>query len=268
VGRKHAALVVAAAFCLTGCAQISGYETVKVSSLPESAFFDSRKPRLDLFLKKPNGPGPFPAIIYLHNCAGLDWRFADVAAKNYLTMGYAVAVVDSLGPRGLQNICGARAAGQNAGTAQRAWDAYAALDFLSRRPDIDSKHVFLHGESHGADTVIAALDESIERDTPLRFAGGIAYYPYCGNLRRVTRPLLILIGEKDDWTAAQLCRSAVGSMTEKDRENTRLVVYPSAYHGFNMRIPNTVYMGHQLGYDETATAQSLDEIARFLRVLK
>jgi dipeptidyl aminopeptidase/acylaminoacyl peptidase len=55
-------------------------------------------------LYQPAGEGPFPAVVFLHGCAGIDpvqhhW------AHRLQQWGYVVLLVDSFGPRGVTNVC-------------------------------------------------------------------------------------------------------------------------------------------------------------------
>lgn len=76
------------------------------------------------FLTKPDGPGPFRAIVHLHGCGGLpdDLKRNAVHAgsERAAAWGYVVLVVDSFTTRGIDNTClGER--------APRVADAYGAL---------------------------------------------------------------------------------------------------------------------------------------------
>jgi dienelactone hydrolase len=46
---------------------------------------------------------------------------------------------------------------------------------------------------------------------------------------RTRLPLLILIGEADDWTAAEPCRE----LAKAGGSSVSIVVYPGAYHDFD-----------------------------------
>jgi dienelactone hydrolase len=261
-------ILAATALAIAGCASLpGGYEHARIPSLPAAKIYDPRLPVLDLYVRKPAGLGPFPAVVFLHGCAGLEWEFAGAAAGNYLSMGYAVAILDSLDGRGLANVCNSRLPPDRTVTpGQRALDAYAALAYLSHRSDIEAKRVYLHGESHGGDTVIEAFEKNIAQDvTPLQFAGGIAYYPFCGNLYSTIRPLLILAGGQDDWTPGAFCQSRAEAM-DAPHAPIRVVLYPNAAHAFNHVMRPVVYQSHFLAYDPDAAADSLKQIARFLRM--
>ena len=159
-------------------------------------------------LTMPRGNGPFPAVIFLHGCSGLEpagrrERLLEYASW-YADRGYAGLVLDSFASRGVSTVC----LGGEPGPLTRALDAYRALEYLAGLGSIDSRRVVLQGHSHGGAAVLTALDRLIAETagTPLRFAAGVAYYPICGHpSSEFYAPVLILIGEKDDWTPAADC---------------------------------------------------------------
>ena len=64
-------------------------------------------------------------------------------------------------------------------------------------------------------------------------------------------PLLILIGDKDDWTPASSCRRLQAAGFTKP-ELVQAVYYPDAYHSFDMPAPPRYYENHRLVYDSDA----------------
>jgi dienelactone hydrolase len=206
-------------------------------------------------LFKPEGVGPFPAIIYMSGCDGLGnptdrvHRAQQKAViDHYVGQGKAVLILDSFTPRGFEKGVCDRADDINLGS-MRAEDAYAAQKALAAMPDIDGKRVFLQGYSHGAGASAAAVDPLVAfKNGGAAFAGVVAYYPYCWNQIAVSVPTLVLIGDKDDWTPSKLCEA------KKSRPNFEVVVYPGATHGFDFPIDQPVeFYGHHIVYDERAT---------------
>ena len=66
--------------------------------------------RIDGYLTKPQGNGPFPAIVHLHGCEGLPKDFKSGADKDYWSeqlaaSGYVILVVDSFTSRGIEQAC-------------------------------------------------------------------------------------------------------------------------------------------------------------------
>jgi dienelactone hydrolase len=231
-----------------------------------SFFDDARKLQLTGHLYQPDGPGPFPAVVMMHGCGGVrspqhDW------GRRLRAWGYVALIVDSFGPRGKTNICN-DFLGVDPRFA-RMPDAYAAKSFLASRSFVDGRRIALMGWSHGAATTLFAVDDiylTTIRSTP--FMAAIAFYPSCHSLmQRVNAPLLILIGEEDDWTAASACRNMLRSTEQWEAStaaNITLKVYPGAHHGFDQREPLRQMYGHTIGRHPVAAVQAEEEVKRFL----
>src|SRR5689334_13977160 len=54
------------------------------------------------YLSKPEGGGPFAAIVYLHGCAGLSENVRKNIARLATGWGYVSLAVDSFAPRGIK----------------------------------------------------------------------------------------------------------------------------------------------------------------------
>jgi dienelactone hydrolase len=227
---------------------------------------DARKFRLAGYLYRPTGRGPFPAVVMMHGCGGVRSRQHDWAQR-LRTWGYVALIVDGFGPRGKTNIC-YDFLGVDPRFA-RMPDAYAAKSFLVRQPFVDGGRIVLMGWSHGGATTLFAVDDIYLagiRSTP--FTAVIAFYPSClALMQRVNAPLLILIGEDDDWTAASACRNMLRSTEQWERRaaaNITLKVYPGAHHGFDQRQPPRQMYGHTVGGHPVAAAQAEEEVKGFL----
>ena len=216
---------------------------------------------------RPAGDGPFPAVVQLHGCAGRGPKASeDAAGTRLVALGYALLIVDSFGPRGIKERCGA-----NYWThpVDRVGDAYGALAWLATQPFVDPQRIALLGYSQGAIVALAAVSRGGEEALfDRRFRTVITYYPYCGlDNGAVTAPTLILIGERDQWTPAEACRKMM-ARRNGDGEPVRLVVYPDAHHGFDMaslRDRPLDYLGYRLEYNEGADRAAWAETLAALR---
>ncbi len=197
-------------------------------------------------LLRPSGSGPHPAIVMLHGCGGLYARSGRVSqrhvwwATHLQRQGYAVLMVDSFGPRDVDEVCTTALKDRTVrATLERKRDAWGALAFLRRRPEIDHARIGLIGWSQGAGTVLAAYgagDDGPAGSEEGGFRAAVAFYPGCrASLSnedwRPDGPLLLLVGDKDDWTPPATCIELAGRDGVKDKLD--LVVYPDAYHGFD-----------------------------------
>jgi len=218
---------------------------------------------IDAFLTKPDGTGPFPAIVHLHGCSGLPDDVKRAAnslwSERLAAWGYAVLVVDSFTVRGISHTC----LGQS---APRVADAYGALAWLARQPFVNASRIAVIGFSAGgiaALSIAQAYDfELFEGEGEHTFKAAISFYPYCmpGNMMKM--PTLVLIGEADDWTPAAACRAIEARGSEGNP--VKLVVYPGAYHSFDSPRPGRRYFGHWLEYNRAAAEQANEEVRVFL----
>jgi dienelactone hydrolase len=89
----------------------------------------------------------------------------------------------------------------------------------------------------------------------------------------MTVPTLILIGDRDDWAPADECRNMVDgrddwgiSRRKGEGVPVRLVVYPDAFHAFDVSSLQTPieYFGHHLEFNQAATDRATDAVHEFL----
>ena len=166
--------------------------------------------------------------------------------------GYVVLAPDSFGPRGEKTVCGR---GNLINATVRLADIAGALDYLNAQPFVRRGDIGLIGHSHGGWTVMRA----VQNEYSLAARGlkaAVAYYPFCqpqfdGN---VAVPLLILIGDKDDWTPADNCRRLqAAGFTRPGLVET--IYYPNAFHSFDNKAATdrTIVVAdgksHRLAYD-------------------
>lgn len=224
-----------AATLLAGCAAYAR-QTVRFASVTPGA-----PVTIEATMVRPAGSGPFPAVVQLHGCAGLEaqsFRWARWLAER----GYVALVVDSFGPRGVKGDC--RSGPDDPPITARFDDAFGALRYLQSLPEVRADRVAAIGWSQGGVYAMAvingpSLDRARRRGVALPvtgFAAGVGVYPGgCFSLvgERVVRPLLVLIGEADDWTPAAKCREMVEAMRGRGADAT-IVTYPGAYHYFDV----------------------------------
>jgi dienelactone hydrolase len=234
-------------------------------------------------LVRPAGGGPFPAVVQLHGCGGLEaqsYRWARWFADH----GYVALVVDSYGPRNVKGDC--RSGDDEPPITARFDDAFGALRYLQSMPDVQGDRVAAIGWSQGGVYAISVINgPSLERARKrgvqlpaVGFAAGIGVYPGgCFSLvkEQVVRPLLVLIGDADDWTPAAKCAEMVGAMKSRGAD-ARIVIYPGAYHYFDVEgqrlevltdVDNDAKPGGHgatVGYQAGAAADAHRQVESFL----
>ena len=94
--------------------------------------------RIQGYLAKPDGAGPFPAVIGLHGCAGMHDTTKQRLADDLVARGYVVLLVDSYATRGIDHACTSTAF---ATFLRCRPDACGALVFLARQTFVDPHRV-------------------------------------------------------------------------------------------------------------------------------
>jgi dienelactone hydrolase len=231
-------------------------------------------------LTKPQGNGPFPAIVMLHGCRGID-KAQDAWAARFASWGYVALQVDSLAHRGEKDIC---ATPFVVPFPTRVQDAYDSKSYLGGLPFVDRNRIAVAGWSHGGALTIASVSPqnylvwaninltyaALTRKPEAPFRAAIAFYPWIclAQLNDSEAPLLILAGEQDPFVPMAFLKKNMPS--EKTPHEVILKVYPGASHTFDSEGLDTVTpLGFRLKYDPAATAdaavQAKDFLAKYLK---
>jgi dienelactone hydrolase len=268
---------------LAGCATTTSGLSI-TTTIPNGA-----PEQIPAMVSKPDGPGPFPAVVIMHDCSGLGPASSGAPGRWALELvgrGYVVVIPDSFSSRGYASgVCTVPLPQRRTDVSpeRRARDAYAALAYVRALPYVDGRRVGIMGGSHGGATTLAAMIAPASDAAPLAeekragFAAAVALYPRCAvrtsGAYRPVAPLLILIGEKDDWTPAEPCRK----LTEAARAAgypVAIKIYPGAHHSFDSSNPvryvaarinlnSPSGRGATTGGDPGAWADSIREVAAF-----
>lgn len=201
-------------------------------------------PRMALY--KPEGPGPFPALVLHHQCGGLGnprWQNLSMLdwARQAVARGYVALMIDTLGPRGAETVC--YGPQKNVTFATGVKDALQAAEHLRKFDFVDKRRIAHAGYSWGA--MIGVLASSKLWGESLapgeRFAAAVAFYPGCFTIRPKTapqfeiarpdidRPLLVLLGADDNETPPEECISRLEPVKAKG----------ARWSGMSIRTPPT-----------------------------
>jgi dienelactone hydrolase len=183
---------------------------------------------------------PVPAVVLLHGAAGVQSVRELTYGRQFAAQGVAALVVDVFAPRR------ERASGfinrlLEITEAMFLADAYAGLDYLAGRPEIDAGRVALVGFSYGGMVATyAAYAQVAERFAPngRRFAAHVAFYAPCiaefEDNRATGAPLLMLWGGRDAIVDPQRCER-VARQLEAGGGTVETVAYPEAVHQWDGR---------------------------------
>jgi dienelactone hydrolase len=279
--------VLSALVPLVACLLVAGCATA-VPGLSITTMASGAPEQIPVTVSKPDGAGPFPAIVIMHDCSGLGPRSSGAPgrwSKELVARGYVVIIPDSFTTRGFAGgICTVPVAQRraNVNPDRRAGDARAALAYARSLAYVDGRRIGIMGGSHGGSSTLATMTVpdsgfgAVTGEKRATFVAAVALYPRCetyaGGYKPVA-PLLILIGDMDDWTPAEPCRK-LADVARAARYPVTIKVYPGAHHAFDS--PNRVrYVaarinptapggrGATTGGDPAAWADSIREVVAF-----
>ena len=258
---------------------------VQLPTEPSSLSFLS-SPRLALY--KPEGAGPFPALVLLHQCGGLrsgNGRWQNMSmlnwAKQAVERGYVVLLLDSFESRGVDTVCFGPKGGVN--FARGLKDALLAATHVRQLDFVDKKRVAFAGYSWGAGVAVMASSKEAASALQMtdRYDALVSFYPPCylipanGSppytlvLNEIDRPLLVLLAERDNETPPEQCVSRL-SPQKAAGAPIEWHMYPKATHCWDCENlhgsrkvdarGNTV----EYLYDKSVTADSAQRMFSFI----
>jgi dienelactone hydrolase len=244
---RATAILAAVVLALAGCQSTVSFRTGNDSPAPEM---------VRGLLARPDGKGPFPAVVLLHTCGGMTPHVAGDWPRYLSGLGYIVLSVDTLGSRGM-SIC-TQMAGR---TVVQTEDAYGALDYLATLPEVDASRVAVIGFSLGGYSINEyLLPNRIGKGRARDFRAAIAIYGRCAFLRHEPgdMPLMQIIGEHDPATPA--CVAA------GERYRVEVHVIPGAYHAFDSALASGKRdpFGTYMQYSGAATTRARELTREFL----
>jgi dienelactone hydrolase len=224
-------------------------------------------------LRRPNGAGPFPAVILVPACD----RFVAIDDKNWgealASWGYVVLTLDVFTPHGIAG----RETCIYPAPPEIADDLYRGVNLLVERKLVDAERIVVMGFGRGGSLAFAAVDpKGAMQRARHKFNAAIAFYPPCGDIKGVMAvTTLLIVGARDEQTSEACRKMAEG---EDDMGISRqhgagvpiqLVILPDAYSGFDkpaFQKPVDV-RGLHVEYSKQAADKSKEIVRQFLQSL-
>jgi len=267
-------------FCL------SGYEVAALRLPSTASAFGTFSGTGSMAIYKPDGAGPFPAIVLLHTCGAISPDQTRYWVKSTIAKGYVAFILDSWSQRNLPNgTCDIVKPGFNT-TSVRLRDAYDALARLEEIPSVDVDHVAAVGFSHGARMAYMLANAGTAKmfsTSGRHFTAAVAVYGECYNrptkfayLRPpVDIPLLALLGDNDADGDVTQCQPRLEAIKAAGAP-VEWHIFPGVGHAWDQ--PNfssavmRPYPGSPTGtvlykYDPRVTDESRDRAFAFLSPL-
>lgn len=223
---------------------------------------------------KPEGSGPFPAVVIVPQCHGLrqskfKWQNLSILswARYAVERGYVAMVLDNFQQRGTEWVCDGPTNGLN--FFRGVQDTFQAADHLRSLSYVDKTKVMLVGFSWGGSVAILASSNqwasAYAKDG--RFSATAALYPRCAPATPpnetpfeiinsdIQTPTLVLAGEKDIDQPASECSSRIQPLISHGQP-IEFQIYPSATHCWDcesldgFRSKNKEGIDHAIAYNK------------------
>ena len=214
------------------------------------ATFQSESRQLEGYLARPEGEGPFPGIVVIHEAYGLNENMKDIA-RRFADQGYVALAVDLFAGRN-HVVCMVRFLGAwlfNSLNNSAIHDLKASLTFLSQQPGVDESKVGAVGFCMGGGFVVcwACTDNRLK-----------AIAPYYGTNPRPLKAVARLCPVVGSYPGNDLTASSGRRLdVELDHYNVPhdIEIYPGAKHSFfNDTISN---------YNASAAQDSWERVLAF-----
>lgn len=194
---------------------------------------------------------PVPAVVMLHGASGVRSSRELAYGRQFAAMGIAALAVDAFASR-RERATGFTERLIEITETMLLADAYAALDYLESRPDVDGSRVVLIGFSYGGMAsryaAYAQVANLFAPDGPW-FAGHVSFYSPCiarfDDVRATGAPVLILIGGKDEIVDPERC-DLIAEDLEAGGAQVEVKVYAEGYHQWDGGPSNPRRIGRDL----------------------
>jgi dienelactone hydrolase len=216
-------------------------------------------------LEKPEGKGPFPAVMLFPSCGGFDSKNLKSQydrVQNLLgELGFVTLRIDYLAVRNARRC-------YSINFEDAANDIGLVAEYLRQQDFVKKDALNVIGWGTGGAITLQALTETKNRK-PAKVDAVIAYYPRCAyvSIREWTSkvPVLALFGTKSAVAPFNNCEKLFGDQPKSEKVTVR--IYEDAYMCFdNSDLPTELKRSWgTVGYNEAAAKSAWSEVTNFLK---
>ncbi|MEJ2613350.1 MAG: dienelactone hydrolase family protein [Ignavibacteriaceae bacterium] len=226
-------------------------DSLKIKTMTVS--YKSGTDTVHAYLAIPEGDGPFPGLIVIHEWWGLtDWIKEN--ADSFADDGYAALAIDLYRGKLTSNPKEAAELSGSLPKERAITDLKAAYNYIQNLSNVDSEKIGSIGWCMGGGySLQAALN------IPELSACIIAYGRLTDDSTEVNKincPVLGIFAEKDPNITPEKVHAFENLLKDEGKEN-HIIIYPSVSHAF-------MNPGNKKGYDESTANEAWNQIYSFL----
>ena len=215
-------------------------------------------------LVRPQQEGRFPAVLFQHGRRGLD-ELVKRHARRLAARGFVVLAPDIYNAHFLSSH-------PIEHDYELEKDVDKAVDVLLARDDISTSKACLYSHTRGGYYTLKVATTFKRQGKDI--ACYVSYYPhlqdpnapeplqvysYAPEVDQLEIPVLIFIGEDDQYQRMRVIESSIDSLQSRGKD-ARLIVYPGVGRGFDFRPENVRTFA-----DDLASKDAIQRAAKFMR---
>ncbi len=214
-------------------------------------------------IARPAGGGKYPAVLYQHGRRGLD-ELIQVQVRRLAARGFVVLAPDVFSGRFIEKLPIEHDYAVEEDTA-------AGVDVLLALPDVSTRQACFASQTRGGYMTLKATTTHERQHNGI--ACYLSWYPhiqdpnapepmqvyrYAPEVEQLEIPVLIFIGDQEQYQRRRSIEAAVQSLQAAGRD-ARLVIYPGVGRGFDFRPPHVRTLA-----DDLAAQNALMQATRFI----
>ncbi len=226
------------------------------------ADYESGENEITAFVLRPDDDKQYPAVVFQHGRRGLDELVLPLA-KRLAARGFVVLAPDLYSSHFIEKLPLKHDYALEQDTAN-------AVHTILQRDDISTTKACIVSHTRGGYYTLKAVTSYDIADKIACYASTYPHwqdpnaveplqvYQYAPEVDLLTMPVLVLIGEHEQYQRARSIVTGIESLQAKGRDAT-LIVYPGVGRGFDFRPPNVRTFA-----DDLATKDAVMRIANFI----
>jgi carboxymethylenebutenolidase len=214
--------------------------------------YTSGKDTISSYLAVPEGAGPFPALIVIHEWWGLnDWVKKN--AEDFADSGYVALAIDLYHGKSTSSPDEARMLSGSISQEQSAIDLSSAFNYLQNLKSVDKNKIGSIGWCMGGGY---SLKAALNNDLSVCVICYGRLVTDVETLKKIKGPVLGIFGENDQNINPTIVNSFEDSLNKAEIKS-KIFIYPGVGHAFMN--PHNLKL-----YDRTTTEKAWKEIYAFL----